>query len=220
MKNEPVTNEEWNSAVDQVLAGSHDMVTVHFLATAAAQAESLGKLEWVDATFKRMGDQEAFAEPERKETETIYRAYLARRDAIGKPMDVELNGLDGAPIAMADYLGQVVLVPFWTVGIPDSLTQLQQLNQLREASEGKIEIVGINLDRTIEEAKDFESQSPVPFRSFATENQFDANGKNAIAQKFGVVSVPFVIVVDTEGKIAGYDFTGQQLATLTKQALR
>ncbi len=133
VKNEPVTKEEWTGAVDQVLKGTHDMVTVHFLATAAAQAESLGKFEWAEETFKRMGDQPLFAEPERKETETIYRAYLARRAAIGKPIDVQLSSLDGAPMAMADYQGQVVLMPFWTVGIPDSLTQLQQLKQLREA---------------------------------------------------------------------------------------
>ncbi len=217
---ETVTAEDWTSAVQSVLDEANDMATVHFLASAAAQAEALGQLELVERTYQLIGDTAGFAEPERAETETIYRAYQARRAMIGKPFDVELESLDGKPLTIADYRGQVLLVPFWTVSIPDSLSQLQRLKLLREQFAGQVEIVGMNMDRETAEATAFEAQSPVAFRSFGTQNQFDDAGKNAIAKQFGVVSVPYVIVVDPTGKIAGYDFTGQGLETLITTALK
>ncbi|MFG0254992.1 MAG: TlpA family protein disulfide reductase, partial [Rhodopirellula sp. JB053] len=142
-----VTAEMWSSAVEDVVAQSSDLLTGEFLAGVALEAEVVGREDIARATYDALGDnfasrQDALGRVAR----TALKARENRQGVIGQRFDPDLPSVSGRPLKMSDYLGKVVLMPFWSTAFPDSLIVLPNLREIQKRYPDEVAIVGVNLD--------------------------------------------------------------------------
>ena len=83
------------------------------------------------------------------------------------------------------------------------------LKEIRDLDPKHIEIVGVNLDAEGTDLEPFLEVNELGFPSFRSEAPPSA--ANSLAVEFGMVSMPFVAIVDQDGKIAGISFYGRNL---------
>lgn len=208
----PVTAAQWKDAVKMLVAESPDLQTVQFLAGAALEFESEGDDELVTATFEVLSD--SFDDPASattREVELAVAARLARQQVVGRPFAPDLPGVGDTPPRMDDYLGKVILMPFWASGFPDSLSLIPQLRAIRDQSPDQVAILGMNLDVEGSPIKDFVESNGFDFDSFHSASSPTAKVANTVASQFGMVSMPFLVVLDTKGNVASIRFTGKNL---------
>lgn len=209
--------EPWQAAIDQLWVAEPTAATVGYLASAALQFEAAGASELVAATFDALQGQPLGGEAA-EEFQAARGAYQARQAVIGTTPEIDLPSVDGQPLSLDGHGDQVVLMPFWAISIPESLVVMQRLDRLRDRFDGSVLIIGMNIDPPGAPAAEFLSESPVPFRSFRSPSKPDGT-PHWIAQQFGVVSLPFVVVWDTQGRVAAINLTGDGLEDQVQRAL-
>ncbi len=225
------TQEDWERAITDLLSNSKDRSTIQYIAGAALQLESMGRPQWADAVYAALEKDWTFDGDVQGEVEIAVEARRARQSVLGEPLDWELPSVDGRPLSLSQFAGRLILMPFWAIEFPESLTVLQTLDELRAGSAGQIEIIGLNLDSADAPVTQFVEESPVAFRSFRSRqsvdpsasdhaaaagsaadgvDQPDASGQ-AIARRFGVVSLPFVVIVGRDARVAGIGLTDEMI---------
>ncbi len=213
-----VSVDKWKEAAEMLVNDSADMAAVQYLASAALQFEAYGHAELADATFDVLSQSGRFEDREAEQIEIAKQARASRAAIVGQEAQFDLPSVDGRPLSIDSYSGQVVLMPFWAIAFPDSLEVLQTLDRIRQQSAGRVEILGMNLDTQDAPANEFLQQSPVRFRSFQSVSPSGV-GANQIAQRFGLVSLPFVVIIGPDAKVAAVNLTGQGLAEQVQQLL-
>jgi len=208
-RGETIDLNQWRDVVDGLLETSADVTTIQYLAGAALQFEAAGNETLADATFEAIAESESVVGRSADELAVAIEARRARRVAVGETFAFAGPSVDGRPLSIESYAGRIVLMPFWAIAIPESLTILQSLDRIRSQADGRVEIVGMNLDAQEAPVDDFMRQSPVEFRSF--QSVTTASGANEIAKQFGVVSLPFVVIIDAAGKVAAVNLSGRGL---------
>lgn len=204
--------KKWQDAVETLIAESADLQTVQYLAGAALEFEAMGKDELVIATYESLTQH--FGDPTAatgREVELAMNAREARRQIIGRPFDLDLPGVGSTPPQIEDYRGKVVLVPFWATGFPDSLGLLPQLQAIRDASPEDVAILGMNLDVEGTPVDDFVKTNGLGFDSYFAASSPTAKVANPVAAQFGMVSMPFLVLLDQKGHVAAVKLTGDTL---------
>ncbi|HBJ37644.1 MAG TPA: hypothetical protein DDZ51_23385 [Planctomycetaceae bacterium] len=214
-RGEEIPVDQWRQTVDKLLETSADVTSIQYLAGAALQFEAAGNELLADTTFQAIAESENVVGKSADELAVAVEARRARRVAVGETFAFSGPSVDGRPLSIESYSGRVVMMPFWAIAIPESLTILQTLDRIRDQHDGKVEIVGMNLDAQDAPAADFLQQSPVMFRSF--QSVTSASGANEIAKQFGVVSLPFVVIIDASGKVAAINLSGRGLSEQVAQ---
>lgn len=214
---EPLPLEQWRAIVQRLLEQSPDRAAVQFLASAALQFEAAGQTPWVDATYQLADQCEQLSQDARDELTLAVEARQTRQNLVGQTFQFDGPSVDGRPLSMTSYTGSVVLMPFWAISLPESLLLMQQLEKIRQEAASQVAIVGMNLDTADAPAAEFLQQSPVAFRSFHSPT--GEAGGNPTARRFGVVSMPFVLVIDQQGQIVAVSLTGQGLEATVRELL-
>lgn len=109
--------------------------------------------------------------------------------------DFTLLQLDGQPLTLSSYRGQVVLVDFWATWCLPCREEIPHLIQLQDKYGVRgLQIIGVSMD-----------DGPEPVRPFA--QQFHMNypivmGNAKIGEEYGgVLGLPIAFLVDREGRI-------------------
>ena len=208
LKGESISIDQWIQSVETLIDESADIQTVSYLAGAAVDFEANGLLPFADATLKTL--QARFNQPQAattREVQTAIDAMVARQQIIGKTFDPDLPSTDGASLRLADYRGKVVLVPFWAIGIPTSLQAIPILQSVRDANPETVAIVGVNLDPHDAPVQEFLQTNKILFPSYS----LAADQASTIPKDFGVVSMPFVVILDKQGKVAAIQLSDKNL---------
>ena len=192
------------------------MQTVNYLAGAALEFESRGLNDLVDSTFaiatKQFDDEDSSTG---REVRLAIRAHQARTNVIGRIFDPEPVAHDDAAVRLADYRGKVVLIPFWAAGFPESLQLVDRLKAIQVADPENTTIVGLNLDANAEQLKQFLAANDLGFPSIRAQSS-----ATDVATQFGLVSFPFVAILDQEGRVAAINFTGYELEIAVKKLVQ
>lgn len=209
---EDITLEQWKKSVLTLIAESADLQTVQYLVGAALEFEGLKREDLVNATYQAL--RKAFTDQNSATTQEIniaMEARQARQNIIGKKYPWNFPKTDGTPLLISNYSGKVVLMPFWAQGFPPSLSIVPQLKAIRDAHPDRVAIVGVNLDPEGSDVQSFLNQSQLGFVSFRSESSPTAAVVNQAATDFGMVSLPFVAILDAKGQVHALNFTGQNL---------
>lgn len=119
--------------------------------------------------------------------------------------NVEMRGVKGVRVRLADFRGKVVIVKLWASWCPDCRAAFPKLDALhREYRERGVEVIAVSLDERQKDAEAFLATRPHELRVM-----FDPNAK--VLKAFGAPGVPYSYVIDRHGTIRfsheGYDDT-------------
>lgn len=96
---------------------------------------------------------------------------------------------------LSSFKGKVVYVDFWASWCGPCRKSLPALNTLRKELKGKgFEVVAINLDEDVKDARAFLKEFPVAYPTL-----YDGTGKTP--ELFGVRGMPTSYLIDRQGKL-------------------
>ena len=131
--------------------------------------------------------------------------------------DFSESDLDGKPISAASRKGKVLLVDFWATWCPPCRAELPNVIRTYGKYHDKgFEIIGISLDSERDTLDTFlKKQDGMTWPQY-----FDGKGwGNKLAAKYGVQSIPFTILIGSDGKIIDTDLRGEDLENAVAKAL-
>ncbi len=154
---------------------------------------------------------------------------LAQLDLVGKPAPaIEGEDLDGDPVRLADFEGNLVLIVFWTSWSVPNAEQAEALNAIYDKyREQGFRVLGINLD-TFEngEAQAREAGAvPSNVRRFVLDynlrwpNLINGEGEQDHAKDYQVTEVPATFLVGKDGKIIHLDLGRSNLESVIAREL-
>lgn len=109
--------------------------------------------------------------------------------------DFALRSLDRGNQRLSEYRGDVVVLGFWASWCGDCRRRLPELNDLYEQHRGEgLVMLGINLDRDPERARDFARVLDLDFPVL-----LDADGD--VGRLYDVADVPQIVVIDRDGAV-------------------
>jgi protocatechuate 3,4-dioxygenase beta subunit/thiol-disulfide isomerase/thioredoxin len=133
------------------------------------------------------------------------------------PVAFTATTLDGKALDLAQFKGTNVLLVFWASWSGRSREQLPALEGLRKQfpDEQRFVIVGINLDLTLESAR----QAATRLHSPGVQGWLEPEGQARVTAAFDVNQLPCVFLLDSEGRIVGRELEGERLMTIVKRTL-
>ena len=217
----PIETQLWNRSIKTLIDQTGDMRCVQYLAGAALQLEGRKNNELVDATFQIL--KESFADPQSdtaQEVSIAFKAYQTRQSIIGTQFKIDLPLITQGSLQTSAYEGKILLVPFWTVTLPESLQIMKLLESIQSRNPERVAILGVNLDNDDALLGEFLRQNELPFENLHARSAMSDEGPNATAEQFGITSMPFLAIVNQQSNIAAINFTGQGIEELVDRLLR
>lgn len=141
----------------------------------------------------------------------------AQRTAVGKiAPEFTQNQVDGTAMNLSDLRGKVVLVDFWASWCgPCRKANPEVVALYNKYKAQNFEIIGVSLDRN-----QAAWEKAIEADKLTWYHVSDLQGwKNAVAQSYGVRSVPQTFLLDAEGKIIARNLKGPALEAAVKKAL-
>ena len=121
---------------------------------------------------------------------------------VGKAAVLSGNTLDGTAFDITQFAGKVVVIDFWATWCAPCRAMTPKLVKLYDAMKAKgVEIVGVSLDNGVDEVQQYVTDHKLGW----TQLYYGSTRKRqAIAKQYGVNSIPTLIVVGKDGKIANF----------------
>lgn len=185
--------------------------------------------EYSILTLKSILDPELVQEliiksrPEFQENEYVQMIKMqyeleALRRVGGAYLDMKLKTPEGKEVSLSDYVGKskYVLIDFWATWCRPCLSEIPTLKEAYANYKSKgFEIISISLDENIGAWKNFIKQRQMTWPQLS-----DMVGETSqTAQKYGVTSIPYTLLLDAEGKIVEMQLRGEALLEKLDQLL-
>ena len=114
----------------------------------------------------------------------------------GKKIDFQLKTVDGRALGPKDFPGQVVVVDFWATWCGPCHLQAEILEPIYRDFKGRgVQFLAANVGEEPETVKSFLKNKPFPYPVLL-------DPKDSVASNLGVVALPTLLVVDTQGHLA------------------
>jgi peroxiredoxin len=129
-------------------------------------------------------------------------ATLWRRAAIGQPLALSIETLDGKAMQTKDLKGKVILIQFWATFSPASMGHLTELRELYAAYHSKgLEIIGVSLDADRPEVERALAEHRVSW----PQSHDKLGWAGPIVKQLAVFELPTTLLIDREGVLRRLD---------------
>jgi peroxiredoxin len=207
-------NAHIQQQVDLLFGGYGEAALTDALKQAGVTAEDL--FWWVSelTTVEEFTVQVVMANTAPENRQRVYNAWLNEQQAganvqmftgagrqftvlPGNPApDFTLSTLDGRPVSLSDYRGQVVLINFWATWCPSCIAEMPAYEAVyRERPPGEFMVLGVNLQEEEEYVQRFSAGLGLTFPIL-----LDSDGQVTI-RDYQVVGMPGSIIIDRQGAI-------------------
>jgi peroxiredoxin len=139
------------------------------------------------------------------------------RTAVGsQAIDFEMMSRDGQLIKLSDYKGKVIMLDFWASWCAPCIKEFPDLKEIyNQFRENEFEIIGFSIDKDKKAWENMLDKHKLPWPQVV-----ELNGAAGITPKdYGIIFIPTVYLIDTEGKIAGTNLHGNRLTDKIKELL-
>ncbi|MGM0485540.1 MAG: redoxin domain-containing protein [Planctomycetota bacterium] len=152
-------------------------------------------------------------------TDVAKQAGGARRriESVGEPLVLSGEDRDGNVVDVESYRGRAVLVHYWATYDPKCRTGLSVLKDM-QAKYGKDELalIGVNVDSERARFESYLEENSLPWPQLHAPGGLDS----PLAQAYGVVVLPTMILADQEGKVVNRDLNVDQIDGELRRLLR
>ena len=141
-----------------------------------------------------------------------------RPELIGKPVsDFSAVDLDGNPISLQDYCGEVVLLDFWAVWCGFCILEMPNVKRVYDTYKDQgFDVIGVSLDDEESELREYIKKNDIQWRQI-----FDsARGENALIQQYGIGGIPEPWLIARDGTLISTDARGVALEYMIVDALK
>lgn len=156
-------------------------------------------------------------EDEREEMQSLrvnLQAAVRRLDLLGSKFEFEGVAIDGSTINIDDYAGKFVVIDFFATWCEPCLSEIPRLERhYAKYREKGLEIIGISLDADKDQLKKFLGDAKLPWPIFHDDAE---NPLDRIQLKFGVSSLPTVLLLNKEGTVVSLEARGAELDRLVQ----
>lgn len=115
---------------------------------------------------------------------------------------------DGKQLSLSDFKGKVVLIDFWASWCKPCRMEMPNVKAVYAKYHGKgFEILGVSLDAKKEAWLGAIQQDGLPWKHVSDLGSWN----NAVAQQYGVTSIPYTVLVDRDGNVLAKQLRGPAL---------
>ena len=155
---------------------------------------------------------ELLAEDERPEMQALrlnLQAAVRRLNLLGNKLELAAKSIDGKNVSIDDYAGKFVVVDFFATWCEPCLAEIPRLKKHYEKYREKgLEVVGVSLDGDRESLDAFLNRADLPW-PIVHDHAEDA--MDTLQMKFGVSSLPTVLLLNKEGTVVSLEARGAEL---------
>jgi thiol-disulfide isomerase/thioredoxin len=127
------------------------------------------------------------------------------------------TGLSGQRFDLAGYRGRVTVVQYWATWCEPCKRDMATLGDLlKKYSRAGLAVVGVNLDANREDAAAYVKSKKLPWV-----NLYEDGGLNSrYAQEMGIFTLPAMLLIDKQGRVANRSLHISQLENELKKLLQ
>jgi thiol-disulfide isomerase/thioredoxin len=105
------------------------------------------------------------------------------------------------------------LVDFWATWCGPCLDEIPNIKKVYDQYKDKgFEVIGYNLDENQEDLQRFFAVQQLPWPTIVSADSEQAGFESPLAVACGVQSIPFLVLLDAEGKVVALHVQGEKLA--------
>jgi peroxiredoxin len=130
--------------------------------------------------------------------------------------DFSAVDLDGTPVSLAEYRGNVVLVDFWATWCGPCVEEMPNVKAVYERYHDRgFDIIGISLDTDETQLREFLKEHDLGWRQVFSGQGWDS----PIARQFHIRAIPAPWLISREGKVISVGARGTELERLVTEEI-
>ena len=144
----------------------------------------------------------------RHRADSLFR-YTIGADAF----DFTFQDPSGKQVRLSDFRGKLVLVDFWASWCGPCRAEMKNLLPIYNELKGKdLEFISVSLDSKEENWRRMLEEEKLPWVMLWDEEGFVAGDKpNMIQRAYGFYGIPFIVLIDKNGKVIGRELRGDKV---------
>ena len=171
------------------------------LSQSGKTAEAVELCTWAEKAFGNSKDEVIARNLE------MLKGIGRRLQLPGKTMVIEGKTLDGKPYNLANQKGRVVLVQYWATWCKPCLEEMANVLKNYEIYHKRgFDVVAISIDSDKATLEEFLKKDKLPWPVL-----LDSESEESNAERYGVMGVPTLILVDKQGKVVSLEARGPVL---------
>jgi thiol-disulfide isomerase/thioredoxin len=116
-----------------------------------------------------------------------------RLDDLGPLPDATYATLDGPPVSVSDFVGQVVVVNVWATWCPPCIVETPGFVDLQQEFDGDVVFLGVSQDTDMEAVRSFVDRYDIPYRMLV--------GRPLAGAPPAAAVLPTTYVLDRQGHV-------------------